>query len=50
MNTAQTLLIPFEEYETNVLSQINQKFNELKSKVKTLVFGTSYQIQILPNG
>ena len=34
MNAAQTLLIPFEEYETDVLSQINQKFNELKSKVK----------------
>ena len=34
MNTAQTLLIPFEEYETNVLSQINLKFKELKSKVK----------------
>ena len=34
MNTAQTLLIPFEEYETNVLSQINLKFNALKSKVK----------------
>ena len=43
MNAAQTLLIPFEEYETNVLSQINQK-------LKTLVFGISYRIQVLPNG